>query len=190
MTEELLQVWEVAREAIPHATHALTSGPLAGVPLRVHARYSREEMLAGLGWARCGADGRIPYGHAAGTREAPELSADVFDITWQKTEKAYSPTTMYRDYAVSPQELHWESPNHLDSAAATARRYIEHEARGRHVLVFARETKTGPLGTQPLMFLGPVTYVAHHGSRPISFRWRLHYPMPTDFFESARVLTA
>jgi hypothetical protein len=59
-------------------------------------------MLAGLGWASCGPSPRVPRGHAAGTRNVPALNADVFDITWRKTEKAYSPTTMYQDYAISP----------------------------------------------------------------------------------------
>jgi hypothetical protein len=116
---------------------------------RVHARYSREEMLAGLGWAYCDAGGgRPPKGHAAGTREVPCLNADAFDITWQKTERAYSPTTMYRDYALSPQEIHWESPNNLAGDSPTTARYIDHERRKRYVLLFAREAKKGSLGTR------------------------------------------
>jgi hypothetical protein len=166
------------------------TGPLGRSPLRVHARYTREEMLAGLGWARCGENPRVPRGHAAGTRDVPDLAADVFDITWRKTERAYSPTTMYQDYAISPGEIHWESPNSLGHDAPTTRRYVEHAQRGRHVLLFAREAKQGPVGTQPLLFLGPASYVHHEGSRPVSFRWRLHRPMPTEFYETARVVTA
>ncbi len=185
---ELEQVWEVARERIPHATHRLTTPALSHLPLRVHARYSREEMLAGIGWAVCGPTPRVPKGHAAGTRRVGDL--DVFDITWRKTEKAYSPTTMYADHAVSPHDVHWESPNGLTPEHETARRYVEHAERGRHVLLFAREAKKGPLGTQPLMFLGPATYVSHEGSRPVAFRWRLDRPMPTEFYETARVVAS
>jgi superfamily II DNA or RNA helicase/HKD family nuclease len=190
VVDELLQVWEVARESIPHVTYALPPGPFSGCPLRVHARYGREEMLAGLGWAFCGEQGRRPRGHAAGTREVPGLAADAFDITWQKTEKAYSPSTMYADHAISSTVIHWESPNNLAMDAPTTQRYVQHEARRRSILIFAREAKAGALGTQPLMFLGPATYVSHEGSRPVAFRWRLHRPMPTQFFESARVMTA
>ncbi len=190
VVDELGQVLELARQRIPRVSHALDSQRFGACPLRVHARYGREEMLAGLGWARCGPAGRRPKGHAAGTREVADLRADAFDITWQKTEKAYSPTTMYADHAVSAQEIHWESPNALADDAATTRRYIEHEARGRSILLFAREVKRGPLGAQPMMFLGPASYVSHEGSRPVAFRWRLHRPMPTEHFESARVMTA
>lgn len=62
---ELLQVWDVARQRIAHVTYPL-DGPLgARTPLRAHARYSREEMLAGIGWAYCGDQPRVPKGHAA-----------------------------------------------------------------------------------------------------------------------------
>jgi hypothetical protein len=132
----------------------------------------------------------IRAGHAAGTRQVPGLLAGAFDITWQKTERAYSPTTMYADHAISADEIHWESPNNLAHDAPTTRRYVEHEARGRSILLFARESKKGLLGTRPLMFLGPASYLSHEGSCPVAFRWRLHLPMPTDFFESARVMTA
>jgi superfamily II DNA or RNA helicase/HKD family nuclease len=188
VVDELLQGWEVARERISHTSHALTGPHLAASPLRVHARYSREEMLAGIGWAYCGERPRVPKGHAAGTRDAPLLNASVFDITWRKTDKAYSPTTMYQDYAVSPQEVHWESPNGWSIDADSTRRCVEHEQRGRHILLFARESKLGPTGTQPLLFLGPARYVSHEGSRPVSFRWLLDRAMPTDFYESARVV--
>jgi hypothetical protein len=189
VVDELLQVWDVARQRISRVSYPLT-GDLARTPLRVHARYGREEMLAAIGWAYCGESPRVPQGHAAGTREVPDLAADVFDITWRKTEKAYSPTTMYQDYAISPQEIHWESPNNLTADAPTTRRYVEHVERGRHVLLFARESKLGPVGTQPLLFLGPATYLHHEGSRPVSFRWRLDRAMPTEFYESARVVAS
>ena len=189
VVDELLQLWDVAQERIARVTHPMP-GDLARVPLRVHARYGREEMLAGLGWARCGDNPRLPQGHAAGTREVPELAADVFDITWRKAEKAYSPTTMYQDYAIAPQEIHWESPNSLAYEAPTTRRYVEHVQHGRHILLFARESKVGPIGTMPLMFLGPAQYVHHEGSRPVAFRWRLDRPMPIEFYESARVVAS
>jgi hypothetical protein len=86
--------------------------------------------------------------------------------------------------------IHWESPNGLAYDAPTTRRYVEHRQRGRHVLLFARESKQGPIGTRPMLFLGPATYWHHEGSRPVSFHWRLDRPMPTEFYESARVVAS
>ena len=34
---------------------------------------------------------------------------DVFFITLKKSERLFSPTTRYNDYAISPWEFHWES---------------------------------------------------------------------------------
>ena len=150
VVDELLQLWEVARERIPHRSWPLAEGRLTDVPLRVHARYTREEMLAGLGWAYLDGDRpRVPRGQAAGVRELPNLDADAFDVTWRKTQAAYSPTTMYRDYAISPRLIDWESPSAQRADAAVTHRYVEHEERGRHILLFARESKHGPMGTQP-----------------------------------------
>jgi hypothetical protein len=53
-----------------------------------------------------------------------------------------------------------------------------------------RESKTFELGTQPFWFLGPVTYVAHRGERPVAFTWRLPAPMPEAVFEVARSVAA
>jgi hypothetical protein len=92
--------------------------------------------------------------------------------------------------AISPREIHWESPSNLDCQTPTTLRYVEHARRRRHILIFAREAKSGPLGTQPLLFLGPAEYVHHEGSRPVSFRCRLNRPMPTEFSESARVVAS
>jgi hypothetical protein len=188
VVDELLQAWEVAGDRISHVSYPLAGPDLVRTPLRVHARYSREEMLAGIGWAYCGERPRVPKGHAAGTRDAPLLQASVFDITWRKTEKAYSPTTMYQDYAISPRDVHWESPNGWSLDSASTMRCVDHERRGQHILLFARESKLGPVGTQPLLFLGAAHYLGHEGSRPVSFRWRLDRPMPTEFYESARVV--
>ncbi|MFN8077599.1 MAG: DUF3427 domain-containing protein [Kineosporiaceae bacterium] len=187
---ELLQLWDVAEQRIPHVTYPLTHPDLAGVPLRVHARYTREEMLAGLGWAHLDPSGpRVPRGHATGTRQLPELKADAFDITWRKAEAEYSPSTMYRDYAISASRIHWESPTALRSDAPAAVRYRTHAAEGRHVLLFAREAKAGPLGALPLMFLGPAQYVSDEGERPVAFVWQLDRPLPAQMFLHSQLLT-
>jgi hypothetical protein len=37
------------------------------------------------------------------------------------------------------------------------------------------------------MFLGPATYVDHHGERPIAFTWKLDYSIPGDFYAHAKI---
>jgi hypothetical protein len=94
---------------------------------------------------------------------------------------------MYRDYAMSPSLVHWESQSTTSADSPTGRRYIGHHERGSHVLLFARETTGDEVGAMPYMFLGPARYVSHEGSRPIAFVWRLEHEMPADFYQRIRL---
>jgi hypothetical protein len=59
---------------------------------------------------------------------------DVFLITLTKTEKRFSPTTRYRDYAISRSLFHWESQRTTTAASLTGQRTIRHTSRGSRVL--------------------------------------------------------
>jgi superfamily II DNA or RNA helicase/HKD family nuclease len=156
------------------------------VPLTLHGRYTRSEVIAALGFG----DGVKPKVTQGGILWVPQVESDVFFIDLRKAERDYSPTTMYRDYAISRELFHWESQSRQHPGQPTVQRYIEHESRGTNVLLFVREKKTFELGTQPFTFLGPVRYVDHRGERPVAFTWRLPVPMPEELFEVARSVAA
>lgn len=156
------------------------------VPLTVHARYSRAEIVAALG-SGSGVKPKITQG---GILWVPEAQSDVFFIDLHKAERDYSPTTMYRDYAINREMFHWESQSRQTPQQPTVQRYINHKAEGTRVLLFVRDRKTFELGTAPFTFLGPVSYVEHRGERPVAFTWRLALPMPEELFESARSVAA
>ena len=118
------------------------------------------------------------------------VNADAFLITLKKTETDYSPTTLYRDFALSPQLFHWESQSTTASTSPTGQRYIHHRERGSHILLFVREAKTDAFGTAPYVFLGPADYVSHERDRPMAITWRLRRPMPTDVFMASRAAVA
>ena len=97
-------------------------------PLTLHASYTRDEVLAALGhWTRS----EQPE-MREGVLHLPELRADVFFVTLHKTEKDYSPTTMYQDYAINERLFHWQSQSTTSADSPTGRRYIEHVRRGSH----------------------------------------------------------
>jgi superfamily II DNA or RNA helicase/HKD family nuclease len=156
------------------------------VPLVLHGRYSRAEVIAALGFG----DGTKPKVTQGGILWVPQVNSDVFFVDLRKAERDYSPTTMYRDYAINRELFHWESQSRQHPGQPTVQRYIEHDARGSSVLLFVREKKTFELGTQPFTFLGPVKYVDHEGERPVAFTWRLPVPMPEELFEVARSVAA
>lgn len=186
--DEMRQVIDIAFDAAHRSTVALCEliPTLADVPLAVHARYTREEILAGLGVA----DRRRPSHFREGVLWCADANADAFFITLKKTETDYSPTTMYRDFALSPELFHWESQSTTSEASKTGQRYIHHRENGSHVLLFVREARKDALGTAPYVFLGPADYVSHEGERPMAITWRLHRAMPTEVYLAARAAVA
>ena len=185
---EALDLLDLAAERIAHVPLHLVEESLTDVPLQMHARYTREEMLAGVGQVRL--DGAKPSVDRSGVRWVESANADVLNITVQKNETEYSPSTMYRDYAMSPSLFHWESQSTTSAESPTGQRYVHHQKRGTLVLLFVRETKTNETGSASYMFLGPGTHVSSEGSRPIAIVWRLKHDMPADFYQGVRLLSA
>ena len=108
-------------------------------------------------------------------------------MTLEKTEKKYSPTTIYKDYAVSPELFHWESQSVTSQASPTGQRYINHHQRGSNILLFVRRTAKIGTRTAPYMFLGAAAYVSHERERPIAFLWRLAAPDAGGLLSIAKV---
>ncbi|MEV6283375.1 DUF3427 domain-containing protein [Kribbella sp. NPDC051770] len=182
--DELLEIIDYAMDQARHRAQAL-AGPLRRLSLRVHARYQREEILAALNHASLK---QPPSNFREGVLALKEPSTDAFFVTLKKSEADYSPTTMYQDYAISPELFHWESQSTTSVSSSTGQRYLNHLERDSNILIFARMHKKSDLGTAPYLFLGPATYTGHTGDRPIAITWKLHYPMPTDVFQAASVV--
>jgi len=177
----------VIENAFDHAQHvtAPMSRRLASSPLRTHARYSREEIVAALDYAHLQ---RLPNSFQQGVLWADEWKSDAFLITLNKSETDYSPTTMYQDYAISPSLFHWETQSRTSVTSPTGQRYIHHARSGSDILLFAREHKVYELGTAPYLFLGTGQYVSHTGDRPIAITWHLYRPMPAETFTASTVV--
>lgn len=180
LAEEMLEVIEVAFDEAERPVMP-TPGSLGELPLQVHARYQREEVLAALGYASLN---RKPNSFREGVLYVPELNVDAFFITLRKTEERFSPTTMYRDYPISQELFHWESQWTTTERSKTGQRYIDGTST---VLLFVREEQRDDFGTSPYLYLGPATYVSHRGERPIAVTWKLARPMPADLFAAATV---
>lgn len=153
------------------------------VPLSLHARYTRSEVLAAIGRSTV----KKPFTHREGPLWHAELQTDFFFVTLEKSEKHYSPSTRYRDYAISAELFHWESQSGTREATKTGQRYIHHASRGSHVMLFVREANERDGQTLPFTFLGPMTYVKHSGELPMAITWRLARTMPADLLRLARV---
>jgi len=171
---ELIDLFEVLEDRVSHVTPKLEILP--EVPLHVHARYTRIEILAACGVG----EGVRVASWQTGVRYVEALPADLLAFTLDKTSGAFSPTTRYRDYAISRELIHWESQSVTRADSETGRRYREHVARGSHVLLFAR------LNTdeRAFHFLGPARYVRHEGEQPMAITWKLGYRLPGDLYQA------
>ena len=129
----------------------------------------------------------MPSTFREGVLRSTEWNLDAFLITLKKSDTDFSPTTMYRDYAISPDLFHWESQSTTSVDSPTGQRYLNHRSLGSSILLFVRDGKTNEMGTEPYMFLGPASYVSHTGDRPIAITWKLDHAMPLDVFTAARV---
>ncbi|WP_434743017.1 DUF3427 domain-containing protein [Micromonospora sp. SH-82] len=175
---ELRQVAEVLRDRI----HRVTT-PLG--PLRVHARYSRNEACAAFGMSN-------PGSLREGVKWLPDARADLFFVTLVKAEHHYSPTTMYADRAITETLFQWESQSTTSTGSATGQRYVHHVDRGSTVHLFVRESRVPDrdLGAPPYLYAGPMTYLSHTGDRPMRIVWELAHPLPADLYAAARTVAA
>ena len=180
--DEIQAVMDMSWQETHHVATEL-DGPLAGSPLKVHARYQREEILAGLDWSDLT---RVPKSFQSGVVYSPTWNADAFLVTLKKSEADYSPTTMYRDYPISPDLFHWESQSVTSTDTPTGQRYLGGKA---NTLLFTRQHRVDGLGTAAYTLLGDATYVQHSGNKPIAITWRLNRAMPTDLYAAAKVVS-
>lgn len=171
---ELVELVEVLADCIQHLAPRVETLP--DVPLRLTARYTRQEILCASG---VNADVR-KAAWREGVRYAKEIKADLFVFTLDKTRGQFSPTTRYRDYAISRELLHWESQSGTRAESETGRRYRNHVALGSQVLLFGRPD----IDARAFHFIGPAKYVSHQGELPMAVTWKLEHPLPGDLYQT------
>jgi len=154
---------------------------LEDCPLFLHRQYTRDEVLVALGLPKL-----VGARHTqTGRLWIEESRTEIFFVTLDKSEKAFSPSTRYEDFALSPTRFHWQSQNTTSEDSPTGQRYIRQRENGAQFLLFVRPKKS-----DSFLFLGSLRYVSHAGSRPMSIYWDLDHPMPAWFFEVCASLRA
>ena len=152
-------------------------------PLDLHCTYTRDQLLVALDFLK-------PSTVREGVKWLPEKQLDVFFVTLNKSDKDYSPTTMYNDYSINESLFHWQSQSTTAENSATGQRYIHHRERGSKVLLFVREFKSDRVtgGAEAYTYLGTANYVKHQGSRPMNITWHLDRPIPAKFLKKTNKL--
>ncbi|MFD1382849.1 DUF3427 domain-containing protein [Rhodanobacter aciditrophus] len=183
VAQELADVirWQLAR--IKH--ELLEMCGLPDVPLKVHARYAREQILAAFGATTF--DRQPPA--REGVFVIAEQNIELLFVTLDKNEKQFSPTTMYHDYAINEQLFHWQSQNSARPDRGRGKDYVNHRVIGKRLFLFVREQTKDEYGrTMGFVNYGEVEYVSHTGSQPMSITWQLNTPIPNFMWQQAAKL--
>lgn len=179
MLKELITLLEYNREHIDFIDSKVDLG--FDCPLDLHCSYTRDQILVAM-------DYMTPSNVREGVKWLSDKKADVFFVTLNKSDKDYSPTTMYNDYSINERLFHWQSQSTTSETSETGKRYIKHVSQGSNVLLFVREFKKDDAGTAPYTFLGTAKYVSHEGSKPMNIIWRLDEPIPAKYLKKTNKL--
>lgn len=149
--------------------------PVPSWPLALHRRYGRREILAAIGKVDAEQKRSTTQG---GILKLEAERRELLFVTLDKSASSFSPTTRYRDYAVSPDRFHWETQAAAAVDRPSGRRYLDSPDNQWTFHLFVREDPDAPYA-----FLGPAHYLSHTGNRPIGILWKLTHAMPAALFE-------
>ncbi|QCX34336.1 DUF3427 domain-containing protein [Caloramator sp. E03] len=181
---ELIEILKYNYEKIDFIDKKIDLG--FSCPLYLHCTYSRDEILSALGYFTL----HKKPSQREGVLYIEDKNVDVLFVTLNKSEKDYSPSTLYDDYAIDEFLFHWQSQSTTSDASKTGQRYINHKKHGGKVLLFVREYKMENGIASPYYYLGPADYVSHSGSRPMNVIWRLENEIPAFLLTKANKMIA
>jgi hypothetical protein len=146
-------------------------------PFEVHANYTNSDIQSLMGATSMTSPGQ----QGVGVLHFKEHKAYALLMTFNKTEKDFSPKTMYENYPISNLLIKWDSQNQTSQACPTGKNLINHSNLGYRILIFARERQG-----QTFTYLGQANHISHEGERPIKMVWQLDHAMPAEMFENCR----
>lgn len=154
-------------------------------PLKVHARYTRDQILAAFGFSSFEKKSTIMEGVA----NNKQLNTELLFINLIKSEEDFSPTTMYDDYAIDQRLFHWQSQNSVGPDTPKGVSYINHQKNGKNILLFVREKSKGEFDKRlGYVFIGAGMLKEHYGAKPMSIIWELIEPIPHYLWHDAAKL--
>jgi superfamily II DNA or RNA helicase len=156
-------------------------------PLKVHSRYTRDQILAAFGFSSF----ESKSSNREGVADSSELNTELLFIDLNKSDEHYSPTTMYEDYALNESLFHWQSQNSARPDSGKGLSYINHKSNGKRILLFVREEKQNQYkNTLGYVFVGEGNLQDHYGSKPMSINWELNEPIPPFLYQASAKLSA
>lgn len=173
LSDELKEVLELLSEKINYIEYDLNLS--FQTPIKIHSRYTREQILAGFGVHSF----EKKSSSREGVLDIKDKNTELLFVTLEKIEEKYSPTTMYDDYAINEKLFHWQSQNSTKPESSKGQSYINHQKDGKNIILFVRESNHDEnKNVMTYVCLGKVFYKAHYGSQPMSITWELEHEIP------------
>jgi superfamily II DNA or RNA helicase len=173
LTDEIIEILEILLDKVNFLEMGIALPYIQ--PLKLHSRYTRDHILAAFGLSTFTKKSSNREGVAFNSKTNTEL---LF-IDLIKSEKDFSPSTLYQDYALSNQLFHWQTQNSARPDIGKGLSYLNHNKMKKRILLFVREKKEDEFNnTMSYVFLGEAKFVEHYGSKPMNITWELKEPMP------------
>lgn len=185
LVKEMIQVLEIRMDQIGFME--LEIDLPYDQPLKLHSRYTRDQILAAFGFSTF--ESKSP--NREGVAERSEINTELLFIDLNKSDEHYSPTTMYEDYALNETLFHWQSQNSARPEIGKGLSYITHKNTGKRILLFVREEKQNEYkNTLGYVFIGEGNIRDYYGSKPMSINWELNEPIPPFLYQASAKLSA
>ena len=163
---------------------------LPDFPLRLHARYTRDQIRVALGTSTLERMSSAREG--VERNKALNVEAMYVDIIKDREEGS---NTNYDDHAISTNEFLWDTQNKVSPQSPTGQNYIHSR---QTMLLFVREQKNfadDKTRTMGYIYLGKAQFVDYKYNavsygRQMQIRWHMLEPMPASVYQFAKYQSA
>ncbi|MDE6078016.1 MAG: DUF3427 domain-containing protein, partial [Muribaculaceae bacterium] len=178
--EELQALIEIKMESLSKTTRWFKVAD--GSEIELYGCYSADEIHLML-------EDKPGRWQVLGTQYNKDKKFAMVFVTLNKSDKEYSPSTLYEDYAISQSQFHWQSMNKTQELSEEGQRIINQKENGWKYILFVRDSKTDEFGnTNGYYCLGLMDFNSSHGECPMNVVWDMHDPIPGFVLESAKAV--
>jgi hypothetical protein len=180
LVEEIIEIFEILIDRVDF--NEMDIALPYKQPLQIHARYTRDQILAAFQLSNFNKKST----NREGAAENKHLNTELLFIDLIKSEEDFSPTTMYNDFAISETLFHWQSQNATRNDKGKGLTYINHKKLGKIILLFVREQAEDEFGNRMgYVFIGEGVIKDHYGTKPMSIRWELKTQIPNYLWKAS-----
>lgn len=178
--EELNALIDIRLRTLSHTTQWLKVDE--DIEIELYGCYSADEIHLLL-------EDKLQRGNPLGTKYNHDHKFAMVFVTLNKSDKDYSPSTLYEDYAISQMQFHWQSRNSTKIESVEGQRILCQPTNGWKYILFVRDSKTDEYGfTNGYYCLGFMDFNSSHGECPMNVIWDMQSPIPGFILETAKAI--